>query len=487
MEQEPLVPEPEDANEGVQGGPPAEPRSRSMVAEAVRRMTETAEGDEELLAGGIAPPRPRSFLDVGLSRAFLTDLALKIIHYSGTPTSTQMSRRLGLSTSLTQQLMHVLSEEKFIEILSQTDLSSSNYHYRVSTRGQERVKEALDRSRYAGPAPVPAETYSDVLRRQATRRQPPARWRLKNMLEGMVVSEELEDGIGRAVFSGRPVLFYGPSGNGKSTILERFSQNVDGVAIIPHAIYSHGQVIRVFDSAVHVAAEDDGGDSSPQEDRFDHRWVLVKRPVVTMGAELENQSLDLTYDPLSGFYQAPLHIKAQGGVIIVDDLGRQRVEARVVLSRLLNPLERGRDTLTFATGEKVTLPFNAQVIFSTNMPVEELGEEALLRRLAYKVEFGNPSPQTLAQMLQLLCQQWGVIIGEGAIEHVMQAMFNHPGFEARAASAGEVLSIVMENADFDGVKPALNDESFDKAFQLFVAQQVTNGSNGGSKAPPQTR
>ncbi|HXG35696.1 MAG TPA: hypothetical protein VNL15_01875 [Dehalococcoidia bacterium] len=445
-------------------------RSASIVAEALRRMSEQDSADEDS-ADGLLPVQPRSFTQLGLSRAFLTDLTLKIIHYSGTPTAAQIGRRMGISPSLVQQIVSLLNEEGLLEMMSQADLYSGSYRYRLTSRGSERVHQALERSRYAGPVPVTAETYTEVMKRHMARRQLMARWRIKESLSGLVLSEDIEDALGRALYSGRSVLLFGPSGNGKTKILQGFSEQADGVTIVPYAIYAHGQIIRIFDPSMHVPVEDLDEMPKGREERVDRRWVLVKRPVVILATELGPESLELAYDPVSHFYQAPPHIKVQNGVLIVDDLGRNKMEASAVLSRWLISLERGWDTLTLATGEKMTVPFRAQFLLATNLPVRNLADEALLRRIPYKIEVPSPSAQNFARILKNACEDWHIKFNELELPEIVERLYNRPGFEVRAAHAHDLAQIILESAHFDGREPELNRESFEKALELLTNHQ----------------
>ncbi|HZP25996.1 MAG TPA: hypothetical protein VFB90_03015 [Dehalococcoidia bacterium] len=464
---------PLDEDETKPGRPPEfiveQPRAASVVAEALQRMTATMEVEDD--DTGLLPAQPRSFQQLGLSRAFLTDLALKIIHYSGTPTAAQISRRMGISSSLIQQLLSMLSEEKVLEPMGQADLYSGSYRYRLTARGTERVQEALERSRYAGPVPVPVDRYSEVIRRQVGRRHLPARWRIKESLAGVVLADEVEDAAGRALYSGRSALLYGPSGNGKTSIFQSFTEHIDGITIMPYAIYAHGQVIRVFDPTIHLQADDAEAEANTREDRFDHRWVVIRRPVILVGPELNLDTLDLAYDPLTRFYQAPPQIKAQGGVLIIDDLGRQKVEAPVVLSRLLIPLERGWDTLTLATGEKVTLPLSLQFLFGTNLAVNSLADDSMLRRIPYKVEIPSPGSQEFTEILGRLLQEWHIEASQESVSQVVEKLYSQSDIEPRAAHAGDLLQIIVESAQFDGRQPVLDVESFEKALNLFVMER----------------
>jgi predicted ATPase with chaperone activity len=433
--------------------------------------------DDDLPEGSILPRQPRTLVDLGLSKAFLIDLSLKIIHYSGTPSVAQLTRRLGLGPNIVQHLIAALTEDRLIEVLSQSDLYTGNYRYRLSERGHARVAEALDRQRYAGPAPVTADQYGDVIRRVQAQKQDPGRGRIKNVLHEMVLSNETADSVARALFSGKAGILYGPSGNGKTKILERFAHDLDGWVLVPYAIYAYGQVIRVLDQSIHEPVED--FDEAMKEDsRFDRRWVMVKRPAVILGAEMGPESLDLAYDPLSRFYQAPPHIKAQGGVLVIDDIGRQKMEARDLFTRWLIPLDRGWDTLSLVTGEKVTVPFNVQLLFGTNLNLRELADDALLRRVSYKVQVPNPSKQEFTEILRQACRHKKVMVAEGAVEYVVERLFNEPDVKPRGSYAGDLLDMVIESASFDGREPVLDKDSFGRVFGLFVAQEKREETEG---------
>ena len=450
-----------------QDAPPTDSFSRLIGGTtSVEEEDDGGDGD-----GSILPRQPRTLLDLGLSKAFLTDLVLKIIHYSGTPSMVQLTRRLGLGPTIVQHLVAALQEEHLLEVLSQSDLYTGNYRYRLSSRGQQRVTEALDRSRYAGPAPVTAEQYGEVIRKTQASQQDVGRGRIKTLLNDLVLSSETADSVARVLFSGKAGLLFGPSGNGKTSILERFATELDGFAVVPYAIYAYGQVIRVFDQSIHQSLESVNDENTMKEDRFDRRWVMVKRPAIILGAEFGRESLDLAYDPQSRFYQAPPHIKVQGGVLIVDDFGRQKIDARELLTRWLIPLERGWDTLSLVSGEKVTVPFNMQVLFGTNLRIKDLADDALLRRILYKVEVPNPRPQEFMEILRKMCHQKHVLVADGALEVVVDKLYNEPRLKPRAAYARDLLDILIESASFDGRDPVLDGDSFARVFKLFVAQE----------------
>ena len=421
----------------------------------------------------LLPRQPRSLLDLGLSKAFLTDLALKIIHYSGTPALTQIIRRIGLGPGIVQQVIATLSEEHLVEIMSQSDLYTGNYRYRLTERGNQRVAQALERSRYAGPCPVTAEQYSEVIRRLHEHKQEFSRPRIKAILDDLVLSPEVSDATARALYSSKAALFYGPSGNGKTCILEGYANGMDGVALVPYSIYAYGQTIRVFDQSIHEPVEEPDIEAAMKEEtKMDRRWVLIRRPAVILGAEMAEDSMDLAYDPAARFYQAPPHIKAQGGVLIIDDFGRQRVSARDVLTRLMIPIERNWDTLSLASGEKLNVPFSIQLLLGTNIPIRKLADDSLLRRILYKVEIPNPQPKEFVEVLRRVCHEKAVIVVPGALEHAVEKLYAQPDLKVRTSYARDLIDMLIESASFDGGDPVLNSESFERVFRMFLANEA---------------
>lgn len=332
--------------------------------------------------------------------------------------------------------------------------------------------KALERTRYAGPVPVTAEQYAEVIRAQQERRQTPSRESIRAVLDGFVLAPEVADAVSRALYSGKTSMFYGPSGNGKTDILERFARNLDGVVLVPHALYIYGQVIRVFDPSIHESVEDVDERNTVKDDaKLDRRWVLVRRPAVVLGSEIGQESLELAYDPQSRFYQAPPHVKAQGGVLVVDDLGRQKTQARELMARWLISVERGWDSLSLITGEKLTVPFDVQLLFASNQPLEQLADEALLRRILYKLEIPSPGPQEFAEILSQLCQRRNVHVPDGAIDRVVERLYGQSAEKPRAAYARDLLEVIIEGAAYDGQEPVLDDESFERALKLFMGQR----------------
>jgi len=440
------------------------------------RQTATAEEAEEEEEIPFFPSQPQTLADTGLSLAFLTDLALKTIHYAGLPSATHITERMALPPAIVQQLLALLADEHLCEVTSSSNLMAGNYRYRLTAGGISQVRDALERSRYAGPAPVTIDQYIEVMEHQRGERPQPSREHIEEALSELVLAPHVTDALARTLHSGRCALLYGPSGNGKTSVLEAFARHLKGQVLVPFAMYAYGHIIRVFDSSTHIPVQGRGraglppvgsGESGERAKR-DERWALVRRPAVIVGGELGQESLELAYDPVSRFYQAPSHLKAQGGILAVDDFGRQRIRPEDLLNRWLTPLERGWYSLTFHTGEKISVPFDVQLLFATNLKVELLLDQPFLRRILYKVEIPNPGPAEFQGILRRACEERGIAASEETLRYVVQRLYEDSVHRPRASYARDLLDIIIESAKYDNAEPTLTSEAFEKAYRLFV-------------------
>ena len=418
------------------------------------------------------PERPRTSAEVGLSEAFLADLMLKVIHYSGNPSQDQLMRKLGLGRTIVEKIARSLQENRFCEAMTQSDLYAGSFRYRLANRGEARVTEALERTRYAGPAPVTLAQYVRVVQAQQAYRQKPSRESIEAVLNEFVFPPEVADTLARALTSGRTTILYGPSGSGKTTIIERAAKDQPGAVLIPYAIYAMGQVIRVFDPGVHEALNGSDERQVLEDGRpLDRRWVLVRPPAIKMGLETGPEALEPAYDPQTRFYQAPPHMKAQGGVLVLDDLGRDTEKPKEVLSRWLIAEERGWDSLGFATGEKVTIPLDVQLLLATDQPLHRLVDDSRLRRILYKIEIPSPGPREFARILIRLCTRRNVQTPEGATEGVVRKLYGESDERPRASDARDLIEFVIEGAFYERRNPVLDEESFETAFKLLRSQR----------------
>jgi len=459
--------------DNVESGRPSSAWSADELDARGSSQAVTAEEEEAVT---FFPPQPRTLADTGLSLAFLTDLALKTIHYAGLPSATHLTERMALPPAIVQQLLAVLADDHLCEVTSSTNMMAGNYRYRLTAGGISRVRDALERSRYAGPAPVTIDQYIKVMEHQRGERPQPSRQSIEAALSELVLPPEVTDSLARTLHSGRCSLLYGPSGNGKTCVLEAFARHLEGQVLVPFAIYAYGHIIRVFDSSIHIRAQERARaglppvspDEPSETDRPDERWTVVRRPAVIVGGELGQESLELAYDPVSRFYQAPAHLKAQGGMLAVDDFGRQRIRPEDLLNRWLTPLERGWYSLTFHTGEKISVPFDVQLLFATNLKVELLLDQPFLRRILYKVEIPNPGPAEFREILRRTCEERSITASEETLKYIVQRLYGNAADRPRASYARDLLDIVVESAKYDNAEAVLTTETFEKAHRLFI-------------------
>jgi predicted ATPase with chaperone activity len=427
----------------------------------------------------IWPPAPRSAADTGVPAAFLEDLVAKHLYFAGPSSTEQLGDRTGLSFEVIDSLLAQMKVDKHVEVTSASHIGELSYKYRLTERGEQRAQEALSKSGYASVAPVTLDQYVEVVQKQSLRQTPPSPGRILEALSQFVLRPDVLDALARSLHSGRATLIFGSSGNGKTAIIEQYARHADDTVIIPYALYIHGQIVRIFDAAVHTRAGTDGEPAdesgilkpSFRNSRFDQRWVRVRRPVVVVGGELTQESLELSFDPVARFYQAPPHVKAQDGVFVIDDFGRQRIRPEELLNRWILPMERGFDLLTLHSGESFTIPFEITLMFSTNLSPGDLVDEAFLRRIPYKVNLPSPQPEQFKEILRRICASRRVGYTEESLAYLVNRIYADDfGFEPRGAYPRDLVQIIQDSARFDGSQPVLTEEMIERAIQVYFIE-----------------
>ncbi len=446
------------------------------------------------------PIAPRKTADTGLSRGFLLSLIIKTFYYRQEMLGVDLARELCLPFSVIDECVQFMRREKLVEVASSATTTSATYLYKISEAGRQRAREALEISQYVGPAPVTLEAYIDGILAQTSVLSDLNHEILRDSLSNLILPAELLERVGPALEGKRALFLYGDPGNGKTALAEGIGKALGGSLLIPHAVEIDGQVIKLMDPIFHGCDDFDPGTVLDQlsenvhddafdldsygegsvfddtvatggSDRFDERWVEVQRPVVFAGGELTLEMLDLTFNSREGFYEAPLHMKANGGVFIIDDFGRQLVSPRDLLNRWIVPLDKGIDFLTLHTGRKFPIPFRAMVIFATNLKPRDLADEAFLRRIRYKIEILDPTREQFTQIFWQECARNGIAPNQTALDYMFDAYYHRLGIAPRCCHPRDMLQKLVESAAWQGVEPVMSEEALDRVCSSYFLSE----------------
>jgi hypothetical protein len=454
------------------------------------RQSRAAEHRQKMLQQVQAPPpqSPRTLQESGLSVNQVCDLILKQFYLQGTLLGVEVARNARLPFNVIDECLRFLKDDRCIEVTSGEVIGRVSYRFNLTEIGRTRAKEAFDYCRYVGPAPVPLEQYVEQCRRQAVSGINCTSEPLLEAFESLIIEPHLLAELGPAVCSGKSIFLYGPPGNGKSQIakgLGKFLNLHGGEIYVPYAIQSENSIITIFDPSLHHTTDDGevsallGDTKNAQthhdinnllhENHPDMRWRRVRRPVVVTGGELTLDMLDLRFNQASNFYVAPLQVKANGGVFMIDDFGRQIAKPRDLLNRWILPLEERIDYVTLATGKKFPVPFEQLIIFSTNLDPADLADDAFLRRIRHKIKIGTPARELYTEIFNLCCNQRKIAFEPRAVEYLYSKYYDH-GQLPRSSDPRDLLEIIQSICRFRNQRLVLTQELVDEAAQRFFAK-----------------
>ncbi len=406
-------------------------------------------------SGNGAPPAPESLEETGLTGEAVDDLVLKTVYVQGVQTGRELTGAVALPFEIVDDRLMRLQQRRFVAVGGTTGPNRGSYRFDLTDAGRARAREAMLASEYVGPAPVPLALFEEWIRKQSLRNVRVTPETIEQGFRDMVLDRELFDMLGPAVNSARSIFLHGDPGNGKTTIAEIISELLGGEIYIPNAVDITGQTMILFDPSHHkrLDPEPEGIAEGPEWlsalPGYDRRFIRIRRPVVMTGGELTLDQLDLQYDHKTRMYQAPFQLKSAGGVLIIDDFGRQRVSANELLNRWIVPLEKHIDFLTLHTGVKFRVPFDSLLIFATNLQPQDLVDEAFMRRIQYKIEVGSPSREALTEILRRVCAGRDIPFDASAIEFIYQHYYNR-GVEPRGCHPRDVVDHVEDIARYEG-------------------------------------
>ena len=421
----------------------------------------------------VCPPAPATLAQAGLSHELVMQLLLKHLHFGADFTGQDLARKLGLEFTVIEPVLETLRFSHLCEVQGGSVVGGPSFRYRITDEGRRRALLYLEQSQYVGAAPVPLEQYREYLFAHGRAKAPLSRARVREAFAHLVLSGKVLDQVGPAVASGHSMFVYGPPGNGKTVIAQAIRNLLEGEIAIPHAIEVEGHIVRIYDPVSHERIAENAPASGLLRPRsnVDARWVRCRRPMVMVGGELTLDALDLSYSNQSGFYGAPVQTKANGGVLVIDDFGRQRVAPRDLLNRWIVPLESGVDYLTLETGQKFDLPFCVMVVFATNIKPAELVDEAFLRRIHYKVFAENPTKAEFLQIFDGVCRARGLNCDEALAENLLR-MLESRSIRFRGCHPRDLIDQALAHAEYLGEPRQLTPELLEVACAAYFVDDT---------------
>lgn len=416
------------------------------------------------------PLPPQTVEETGVSFLFLVELLCKILFLNGQMRLLDISSRSKLTLTVLEPLLAFMRTERMCEISRQSETETA-INYTLTELGRLRAQDFLKKSQYAGPAPVSLADYTARVRQQSVLDSRITRQRIAETFQGIVLHEGILDLMGPAMNSGRAIFIYGPAGSGKTFIAEKLGHMFPDSIAIPYALLVDNEIIQVFDPLIHKPhLKTDNGTSLDRGNTHDQRWVPCQRPAVITGGELTLNMLDLDFDESARFYQAPPQVKANNGLLVIDDLGRQLVSPQNLMNRWIVPLDRRVDYLALHTGTKFMIPFDVTVIFSSNIPPTTLADEAFLRRLGYKIYIGALSEEEYRSIFKQVCGEFGIDYLEDSFKYLLDKLHYKHQKPLLACIPRDLLGQVRDFALYNEVKPKLTEALLDVAWNNYFAR-----------------
>ena len=417
--------------------------------------------------GVFMPQAPQSLAEVGISPSQIEALIVKFLAGNATATGQRIAQQLKLPFRLIQDLLRGIKEDRLV--VYKSTAAMGDYVYELTEAGFGRAQRFAEQSTYFGATPVPLEQYTAGVRAQSVRAGRVRLDDLRRAFADMVLGDELLSQLGQAINSGLGLFLYGAPGNGKTSIAERITRTMGEGLWIPRAISVLGEIIRLYDPTCHEALADAPSGQEMDASAIDQRWIRIRRPTLAVGGELTIENLEIASNQLTGISEAPLQLKSNGGTLLIDDFGRQRVTPAELLNRWIVPLEKRYDFLNLASGRKVRVPFDQLIIFSTNLEPRDLVDEAFLRRIPYKIDVNDPTEAEFRLLFEQTAEEMGIEYCAECLDYLLEQHYRATGRPLRFCHARDLLHQVRVFCDFHERSAAVNREAIDAAVKNYFA------------------
>jgi predicted ATPase with chaperone activity len=425
-------------------------------------------------SNAVVPPVPESLEDTGIPATIIEHLILKYLYFRGELVGRDIGSLIGFPFSVIDETLETFKRQHYVGVKKSLGMGNMSGVFFLTESGRNLAREFLENNQYAGPAPVPLYQYTEIVRRQRLQENWLSPDLLRVAFKHLVVEADILAQIGPAVNSNKSFLIYGQPGNGKTALAESLFRVETAPIYMPYAIECQGNIIQLYDPIYHHKIEDETSlltalsDSKPH----DGRWFRCKRPFIITGGELTLDMLDLSYNKHSKVYDAPFQLKANNGIYLIDDFGRQKASPAEILNRWIVPMEKHTDYLSFQAGGKMTVPFEAFLIFSTNLRPNQLGDEAFLRRIQYKMFLRSPKAPEFIQIFERYCLDKQILCPPGLAASFVQKHYIQGDKRFRRCHPRDVISHAVDILHFERRPIALTEDVLDRAFMSCFVENV---------------
>lgn len=405
--------------------------------------------------------------DLGIPPSIIYDIIYRILFNEGEVSVARMSDIIKVHAQVIDDVLTRLQQDHQVEVAKTGTIGRFSYIWRLTDEGTGRARDSMERGQYIGPAPVNLEDYSEAVLIQTGNTERITPDQVNKALGGLILPDNFHRKIGPAVNAGTSLFLYGPPGNGKTTVAEACAALLAGTEPVwlPYATTVGGQVVQIFDAIVHKPVKNEA--FAKKFGRVDKRWVMMERPAVMVGGELTMDAIELRFDPIAKFYEAPLQMKANTGMFLIDDFGRQQISPQELLNRWIVPLETRIDFLRLQTGQTLEMPFRQLIVFSTNLDPSDLTDAAFLRRIQMKVEVTSPSEKMYYQIFRIMCNIYKINFDQPSFLHLLNKWYRETGRVLQSVHPRDILKTIMSICEYVGEKPRMTPTLIDEACESY--------------------